>query len=84
MFAGQLACEALNFALKRIIKEERPKGMWARAGGIMPETTLTTIGSDRNVWKRLRNAIIPRTVCRILRCIYGFIPYVSPLAKPSE
>lgn len=24
MFAGQLACEAVNFALKRIIKEERP------------------------------------------------------------
>ncbi|KXX80935.1 putative dolichyldiphosphatase [Madurella mycetomatis] len=26
-FAGQLACEAVNFALKRIIKEERPKLM---------------------------------------------------------
>lgn len=26
MFAGQLACEGLNFLLKRIIKEERPKG----------------------------------------------------------
>jgi dolichyldiphosphatase len=26
MFAGQLACEALNFVLKRIIKEERPRG----------------------------------------------------------
>lgn len=25
MFAGQLACEALNFALKRLIKQERPK-----------------------------------------------------------
>ncbi|KAJ4389204.1 hypothetical protein N0V93_006667 [Gnomoniopsis smithogilvyi] len=25
MFAGQLACEAVNFALKRIIKEERPQ-----------------------------------------------------------
>ena len=25
MFAGQLGCEALNFALKRLIKEERPK-----------------------------------------------------------
>lgn len=24
MFAGQLACEALNFVLKRLIKEERP------------------------------------------------------------
>lgn len=26
IFAGQLGCEALNFVLKRIIKEERPKG----------------------------------------------------------
>ena len=30
MFAGQLGCEALNFVLKRIVKEERPKRMWAR------------------------------------------------------
>lgn len=28
MFAGQLGCEALNFVLKRIIKEERPKGKY--------------------------------------------------------
>ena len=28
MLAGQLGCEALNFVLKRIIKEERPKGMF--------------------------------------------------------
>jgi dolichyldiphosphatase len=27
MFAGQMGCEAFNFALKRIIKEERPKRM---------------------------------------------------------
>lgn len=26
MFAGQLGCEAANFVLKRVIKEERPKG----------------------------------------------------------
>lgn len=29
MFVGQMGCEALNFALKRIIREERPKRMWA-------------------------------------------------------
>lgn len=28
MFVGQMGCEALNFALKRIIREERPKRMW--------------------------------------------------------
>lgn len=26
MFVGQMGCEALNFVLKRLIKEERPKG----------------------------------------------------------
>lgn len=30
MFAGQLACEALNWILKRIIREERPHRMHAR------------------------------------------------------
>lgn len=29
MFAGQMACEALNFGLKRLIREERPKGEFA-------------------------------------------------------
>lgn len=27
MFVGQMGCEALNFILKRIIKEERPQRM---------------------------------------------------------
>lgn len=27
MFAGQMSCEALNFALKRLIREERPQRM---------------------------------------------------------
>ena len=27
MFVGQMGCEALNFLLKRLIKEERPKRM---------------------------------------------------------
>lgn len=32
MFAGQLACEAANFALKRLIKEERPARIHATGG----------------------------------------------------
>ena len=28
MFAGQMGCEALNWILKRIIKEERPRRMF--------------------------------------------------------
>jgi dolichyldiphosphatase len=34
MFAGQLACEALNFALKRILKEERPRQMHGKGYGM--------------------------------------------------
>lgn len=34
MFAGQLACEAVNFALKRIIKEERPKRIHGKGYGM--------------------------------------------------
>ena len=34
MFAGQMACEALNFALKRLLKEERPKQMHGKGYGM--------------------------------------------------
>lgn len=34
MFAGQLACEALNFALKRLIKEERPRQIHGKGYGM--------------------------------------------------
>lgn len=33
-FAGQLACEALNFLLKRIIKEERPRRIHGKGYGM--------------------------------------------------
>ncbi|OJJ43835.1 hypothetical protein ASPZODRAFT_876470 [Penicilliopsis zonata CBS 506.65] len=34
MFAGQMGCEALNFVLKRLIKEERPKKMYGKGYGM--------------------------------------------------
>merc|ERR1712187_1077113 len=34
MFAGQMGCEALNFVLKRFIKEERPKEMFGKGYGM--------------------------------------------------
>lgn len=34
MFAGQIGCEALNFALKRLIKEERPARMNGKGYGM--------------------------------------------------
>ncbi|KAL7931159.1 PAP2 domain-containing protein [Trichoderma chlorosporum] len=33
-FAGQLACEALNFVLKRVIKEERPRRIHGKGYGM--------------------------------------------------
>ncbi|KAF4304388.1 aquaporin rerated other eukaryote [Botryosphaeria dothidea] len=34
MFAGQMACEALNWGLKRLIKEERPRQMYGKGYGM--------------------------------------------------
>ncbi|MCJ1299731.1 hypothetical protein MMC08_002524 [Hypocenomyce scalaris] len=34
MFTGQMGCEALNFVLKRLIKEERPKQMYGKGYGM--------------------------------------------------
>ncbi|KAH7228940.1 hypothetical protein BKA60DRAFT_590031 [Fusarium oxysporum] len=34
MFLGQLACEVLNFALKRLIKEERPRRIHGKGYGM--------------------------------------------------
>ena len=34
MFAGQLACEGLNFALKRLIKEDRPRQIHGKGYGM--------------------------------------------------
>lgn len=34
MFAGQMACEGLNFVLKRILKQERPKQMHGKGYGM--------------------------------------------------
>lgn len=38
MFAGQLACEAINFVLKRLIKEERPPRLGVGKGYGMPSS----------------------------------------------
>ena len=46
MFAGQMGCEALNFVLKRIVKEERPKRRYFFADVLLSDTKwmeLTTL-----------------------------------------
>lgn len=51
MFVGQMGCEALNFVLKRIIREERPKGRWAGVTGVMQ--MLTRLGIQRCLEKAM-------------------------------
>jgi dolichyldiphosphatase len=68
MFGGQMACEALNFALKRILKEERPKQMHGKGYG-MPSShaqfvvffsiTLTLFLLFRHVPKRAKPSHTP-------------------------
>lgn len=43
MFLGQLSCEALNFLLKRLIKQERPKQMYGKGYG-MPSSHAQFVG----------------------------------------
>lgn len=62
MFAGQMACEALNWCLKRYIKEERPqrKCLQSRI------ETLQLTYSTRDERQGLRHAIVPCPVCHLL------------------
>lgn len=43
MFAGQMACEALNFGLKRLIQEERPQRMRLFAVVTPPSTAANAL-----------------------------------------
>lgn len=47
MFAGQLGCEALNFVLKRLIKEERPKGEYDWSQFSLPLSSPYMAGADK-------------------------------------
>lgn len=42
MFVGQMGCEALNFLLKRLIKEERPKRTFSLTARYANFTSATT------------------------------------------
>jgi hypothetical protein len=82
MFAGQLGCEALNFALKRIIKEERPKRMYQE------NYLLWNLGLIerlyRNVWKRLWHAFLTRAIRLLLRRLHGPLPPISTVFEPRQ
>ena len=39
MFAGQMGCEALNFAIKRAVREKRPSGAFVHTSYLIPHST---------------------------------------------
>ena len=50
MFAGQMGCEGLNFVLKRIIKEERPKRESSSPGRVKEESLTKLIRSPTEMF----------------------------------
>lgn len=85
MFAGQMGCEALNFLLKRIIKEERPKRTYKfnlLSTVLCQVCVLTTVPTRRNVRQRLWDAVVARTVRLILRRLCRALHLISTCAYP--
>lgn len=77
MFAGQMGCEALNWVLKRYIKEERPRGK-KFGHSSWNECMLMCC---RNAWKGLRNALI---ACPIRHLLLRHASLLPPLpTRPS-
>ena len=81
MFVGQMGCEALNFVLKRLIKEERPKGKllifrWSRA--YLPKLTRVIY---RNVRQGIWNAIVTCPIHDLLLRLPHLLPSLP--SQPS-
>ena len=80
MFAGQMACEAFNFLLKRVIREERPK---RTCFGEPIEGGLgTKLIQCRNEWEGLWHAFITRAIRDILLRLPDPLPPL-PTRTPS-
>jgi len=69
MFAGQMACEALNFVLKRLIREDRP----TRKDFLYAYYSVLML-PYRDAWQGLRDAFLALTVCGI------FLGFAEPMA----
>lgn len=76
MFAGQMACEALNWLLKRTIREKRPHRM--------PTYNLSYLDFSSNLFpcsfdrQRLRYALVTRSVRLVLRRFLDPVPPGTP------
>ena len=68
MFAGQLGCEAVNWALKRLIKEARPT---RECGDFVRGRTPSADHGDRNARKGIRYAILPCPICGLFFSIHN-------------
>ncbi len=72
MFAGQMACEALNFGLKRLIREERPQRKDNRT---IFDFVILTI--SRNAWQGIWDALITLPICDVLCSITHHVAAIS-------
>jgi len=68
MFAGQLGCEAVNWVLKRLIKEARPT---RECGSFLRASTPSANNGGRNARKGIRYAIFPCPICGLLFRIHN-------------
>jgi hypothetical protein len=76
MFAGQMACEALNWLLKRTIREKRPHRMSIYNLSSFDQFSKSfLISPDR---QRLRYAFITRPICLVLRRLLDPVPPRTP------
>jgi hypothetical protein len=80
MFAGQMACEALNWVLKRHFKEERPRGK-QRLGSMHCRRRAD---KARNARQGLRYAFVTRPVCGFLLGYPDAVPAVSSRSSPDR
>jgi hypothetical protein len=80
MFAGQMACEALNWMLKRTIREKRPHRMPIYHLSFSTQSSnLFPFSSD---WQRLRYALVTRSIRLVLCRFHNHVPPVT--AQPSR
>lgn len=81
MFAGQMGCEACNWVLKRLIKEERP-----HRESILFKLNVFTILilNPRDPWQGLRYALFSRPIRHLFRCIHNSLPFGATQATRAR
>ncbi|EGX50146.1 hypothetical protein AOL_s00076g351 [Orbilia oligospora ATCC 24927] len=66
--AGQLGCEAINYVLKRVIKEARPSNLKGKGYGMPSSHTqfMFFFATYISLWIALRNKFIPKPIKAVL------------------